>query len=599
MAALNDEPLSSGEPVRAAVVAPVPAPQGVQALPHRGGRRAALRPLSERLMELAIPAHYLSLLAGLALLLYLDRHLWFIGDIFEFFARMQPGHSLSLLYPHNEHWSTIPILINLALYGAFGLTTYLPYLAADLVAHLVVAHLMWRWMIRVGADLWVATALAAAFVVLGGGAENLTSSFQIGFVLPVAIGLVAAFLQDHADQIGWRREAGFWVLGVAACMCSGIGVCMVLLGAALAWLRRGWLAGLRAASVPAAVYLVWLGAVGHAAASTTPAPTSELPMVVQYVWTGLTSAIEGTTGWVGLGGVLALGLGVWLYANRFSARGRAALAFAGPPVALIFFAIVGVGRISLGVQEAALSHYGYEWVVLLLPAAALALTQLAQRSMTGRWVALALAGVVAVDGVAGLSTWLSANNPTQEGEHGEILAAAHLIASGAPLAVGGGTKVEPVHSPDLTVSELRDMIMDGKVPMGTPVTATDLLDAALYLQVNVSHHPLAGGSPPALGTDIRPAPLASGAGCVTVANDGAPAALRLVFSSEGSVSLTPSEAGDLVVQLAPVDAPLDLTGTKSFPLVARSPVYLTVTAAGTAPLLSLPPGVTTVCGLSG
>ena len=330
------------------------------------------------------------------------------------------------------------------------------------------AHLLWRWMHRLDVDPWIATGLAAAFVVLGGGVENLTSSFQIGFVLPVVLGLLGAFLLDYSGPSRWDRDVEYWVFGLATLMCSGIGVCVVLLGAALALLRRGWLAALRAVSVPTVVYLVWLALIGHVAISTTPAPKSELPLVVQYVWTGLTSAIEGTTGWTGLGGVLALGLGVWLYLNRHRARGPLALAFAGPPVALIFFATVGVGRISLGVDESAFSHYAYEWVVLLLPAAAVALTQLTRRSLTGRVVALGLTAAVAVNGVAGIATWLSANNPVQEETEGQILAAAHLVTGGAPLAVGGDTEVEPVNSPNLTLSDLRAMLAAGEIPRARP-----------------------------------------------------------------------------------------------------------------------------------
>jgi hypothetical protein len=566
--------------------------------PRSTATRPPLRLLGERLEELATPAHYLSLVLGLVVLLYLDRHLWFLGDIFEFFNRFQPGQSLNLFFPHNEHWSTIPILLNLGLYDIFGLRTYVPYIALDLVAHLAVAHLLWRWMLRLGSDRWIATALAAAFVVLGGGVENLTSSFQIGFVLPVVLGLLGAFLLDYSGPSRWDRDIGYWIIGVAAIMCSGIGVCVVLLGATLVLLRRGWLAALRAALVPAVVYLVWLALIGHEAISTTPAPKWELPQVAQYVWTGLTSAIEGTTGWTGLGGVLALGLGVWLYLNRGRAQGREALAFAGPPVALVFFAIIGVGRISLGVDEATFTHYAYEWVVLLLPATALVLTQLTHHSMTGRWVALGLTAVVAVNGIAGIDTWISANNPVQEQTEGQILAAAHLLTGGAPMAVGGDAEVAPVNSPNLTVSDLRSMIAAGKIPMSTPVTETDTLNASLYLQVSVTRTPLVTGSAPTVGTEVWPLPQASGQ-CVTVANGASPAPLSLTFSQPGSVAITPTGSGDVTAQLALEQTSLALTGSNSFPVTAGSTSYLNDTAAGTALLISLPAGVTTICGVSG
>src|ERR1035441_4834947 len=143
-------------------------------------------PVAERLMALSEPAHYLSLVAGLAVLLYLTRHTWFFNDEFAFFARMQPGHSLGLLVPYQEQWSTVP-------------------------------HLLWRWMRRVGTDPWVATALAAVFLVVGGGAEELSIWFQVTFEMSVALGLIGALLVDHDGQ-GKARDVGFWPIAVIGLM---------------------------------------------------------------------------------------------------------------------------------------------------------------------------------------------------------------------------------------------------------------------------------------------------------------------------------------------------------------------------------------------
>lgn len=273
---------------------------------------------------------------------------------------------------------------------------------------------------------------------LGGGAENIEWSFQVAWVLPIALGLAGLYLLDFAGPGSWRRDGPYWVIAVVALMCSGIGVCMLLLGACVTLLRRGWRASLRAALVPAAVYLGWLAWVAVVAPgqlSTTPAHASQLLLVPEYVWTGLTNALQGATGLVGLGGVLALGLGYWLLRNRRLARGPSAIAFAAPVAAVVFFAIVGVGRVSLGVAEAGSERYVHVWIVLLLPATALALTQLARRWPPGRWLTMALAAVVAINGVAGLAGYADGNAPIEEHEMGEILAAAHLLAADAPLAV--------------------------------------------------------------------------------------------------------------------------------------------------------------------
>ncbi len=573
-------------------------------------------------MDLATPIHYLSLPLGFLFLLFLTRHLWFIGDIFDFFGRMQaacvpliPGRgacggmtAFSLMLPHNEHWSTIPILITFLLYKLVGLYSYVPYMAVELATHVVATNLLWRWMRRLGADPWVATGLATVFLFLGAGAEDIEWSFQMAWMLSIDLGLIGLYLVDVDGPSTWGRDAGYWALAVAACMCSGIGVCMVFLGASVALLRRGWQAMLRTAAVPGAAYLIWLVWVATAAPSllsTSPATGSQLLQVPLYVGTGLVSAIANTfspsglgeTLSAGLGGALAVGLGVWLVRNRGLARGPAALALAAPVVAALFFAIVGVGRVSLGVAEAGASRYAYLWVLLLLPATAVALTQLVRRWSASRWVVVGLAAALTLNGAAVLTTYADANAVLQTQERGEILGAAHLLADGAPLAVGGEGLVEPMHSSNLTVAALRSMIAAGRIPMHTPISATDTIDAALYLQVAVGSTPPAGvpGDAPRLEGTMVPSPPPGGASCVELA-DGSP--LQLTFSTPSWISVRPTVSGKLSIQLAWQGDSRDLTAPRAFPVSGDGTAYLHITAAGSSALISLP-AAATVCGVEG
>lgn len=135
--------------------------------------------------------------------------------------------------------------------------------------------------------------------------------------------------------------------------------------------------------------------------------------------------------------------------------------------------------------------------------------------------------------------------------------------------------------------------------MGTPVTGSDALAAALYLQVSVSpsRPDRAPESLPALGGDVLPPPVLAGGNCISLANGAAPSQIQLAFATAGWVSITPTASGSVSVRLAPMSAPLDLTGGPAFAVGGGHTVYLTVTAAGTAPLISLPPGATTVCGV--
>lgn len=559
-------------------------------------------------MLAATPAHYVSLIVGFVVILYLDRQAWFLGDIFEFLARMQPGHTLDLLRAHNGHWSTVPLLITLILYNLFGLHSYTPFIATEVAVHVVLAHLLWRWMRRMGADPWVATGLVGAFLIVGGGVENLWSSFQISFVLPLALGVLGVFLVDHRSR-RLAPDITFWPIGILAVMCSGIGIIVVILATLLALLRRGWLAALRVASVPAVVYLLWALTIGHEAVSQQPGTSWDLTLVPQYVWTGMTSAITATTGWSGAGALLIIALGVWLYRERHLANTEAAFAIAAAIAALLFFVILGIDRVGAGVSESELTRYGYVFIALVLPATAIALTRVAATAITGRVIIVGLCAVIFVNGMASFHAFLQTWDPITQETRGQILAAAHLIDSGAPLAaaqpaIGGdifndAVFIEPSHSSDLTVEIVRSMIRNGKIPTNAAFSPMDSLNASLHLQVSMTTTPIVTqlNSPPRIGNDVHPVLLNQSGGCVSVSSGGSGSQLRLVFDSPGSVKITPHTDGNIGVQLASVTRPL-ITQTRNFRVNSNHIVYFNVTAQQTAPLLSLLPGMTDVCGLS-
>src|SRR4051794_10217054 len=63
------------------------------------------------------------LVGAVPLYLYLGRRQWFFLDEWDFLA----GRGLNahdLLRPHNEHWSTIPVIVYRVLFHLFGLRSY-------------------------------------------------------------------------------------------------------------------------------------------------------------------------------------------------------------------------------------------------------------------------------------------------------------------------------------------------------------------------------------------------------------------------------------------------------------------------------------------
>ena len=543
----------------------------------------------------ALVAHLTSLGAAAAGLLYLTRHVWFFADDWEFLARRRVT-AVGIWTPHNEHWSTFPLLVYRALYHAAGLRTYVPYTAVLVGLHLVLAHLLWRWMRRCGADDRTATALAAMFLVLGGAWECLVFPFAMNFTGALVLGLAALLAADH-DGAPDRRDVLAVALAVVALTWSGVAITMLAVIGITVLLRRGPRDAALVVALPALVYVVWFGAVGRTSASTTPATATQLLQLPVFVWTGLTHDVEVITGLSGAGPVLVLGVLVLLVRDRGRFRDRGAAAVAAAIGAVLFMIIAAVGRVALGVDAAGVSRYVYVvGALLLLPCGAL-LTRMGRTSVAASVVVLALIGAATLQGAGQLVTAARARVAVLTPAEHQILAAVRLVQSGAPLIAGPYARPEPVYSFDIDLAALRLLVSEDAFGAVFDQPPSSTLAAALQLQVVAATRPVAevAGGPAARVVGV--AGEGAGPGCVRLHGSG-PVTLRLRFAAPAAVSVTPSAGGSLEVALATAAAPSLLSAPRSFPLTAGLATWLSVAAAGADPVLTLPAGDDLVCGVT-
>lgn len=533
----------------------------------------------------AVAAHAASLAVGFAVLLYFNRNQWFTGDEWAFLGHRGVFHAArSLWQPHNEHWSTAPILVYRALYAMFGVRTYLPYVVVLLGLHLAVAHLLWRLMRGAGVGPPVATGLTAVFVVLGAGYENLLWAFQIGFVGSVALGLLAVVLVNHADGFG-RRDIAGWAAGTAALMFSGIGVTMVAVVALTTLLRRGVRDAALTAAVPGLVYTVWVTLVGREGLGAPRAVAGALDYA-DYVWTGLRSAVEQTTGLPGTGPFVVLGLAAWLLWRGGRASGPSAPAFAGAVGAVLLFSMIAVGRTAFGVEQSEASRYTYIAVALALPAVGLVLHELAGRvALRQGFVGFLL--LLALLHNLGLLREQSARQAGPENRlKTTVLAASQLTASPAAIL---DPRPDPVYNPDLSIYDIFRMQRDGKLPSSEGITPADRVAAATVFQYAVGPAGLPQPVTPArveslTGASQQPA----GPGCLRLAPTGGVVEIHLAGGDPISVTLTSSAGGEVTGYLR-VDTPEELTGPpRTDTVTAGAPVHVKVTASVDHVILRIP-----------
>ena len=535
--------------------------------------------------------HYLSLSVAFAGLLWYTRRQFFTEDDWEFIHRLIPGVGhLGLFAPHNEHWSTLPLLIYKILLAVVGVRSYLPYMAVLLALHVLTAHLLWRIMRNAGAQVWVATAITAVFLVLGTGADNISWAFQIGFVgaLAAGLGMILAVLGKTSGRL-----VAAWVLGVSSLMCSGLGPIMVAIAGLTVLLRLGWRRALVAVSVPAAVYSAWLLAAGiHR--STSSLPRGSITEVPHYMFTGITSAAAGITGLSIVGALLLVPLAWWLVMRARRSGDDAPVVALAAGIVLFFF-VVGLGRVGRGVGEATSSRYVYISAVLLLPAASVASARVTRRHVVAATaVALAVAWS-AIDNLHALELRVQSVTGVRDHAEARIIVASHLV-DGRVTIVGG--QPEPGTAPDLTWSDLVYLVEAHDLPTAGPISASalDLVSVVANLQMTSSPAPLL----PAAGTSIHRvggvslAPAAPG--CVDAT--GSTPAVQLIFTRAASVPIRARAGSVITVRLRLTPSSGIESPPHQFAVDDSGTVYLDVSLAGAAAVVELPRAGAVLCAVN-
>jgi hypothetical protein len=452
------------------------------------GRHSAPRPRSAlRPGPGPTVVHLASLAGAFAFWAWLDRGLWFFGDEWNFLVGRglfhAPTNPESIWFPHNEHWSTLPVLLWRALYNVFHFSTYWPYIVPVLVAQVLVMHLAWRVSLRAGADPWVATAAVAVLGFFGAGAEDLAWGFQIGFVGSVMFGLLALDLLDRRPRPQPRHMVFASLSLLASLMCSTIGDAMVVGAAVLAFARLPWRRAVAVIALPVTVYLAWFAGVGRLGLSAhsdrfTLGTFSALP---RYMWDGLSWALGRASNVQSAGAVLLIGLIVWVVwqAPKMWRRRPVLLALCASTAA--FYVLAGLGRdISTGSPD--VSRYVYVAIAMLTPVIATMLSPAggpAPRWGAVRWGAVAVLAAVLVGNAGQAETWTKVRVALTSRLKTDVLAIGRLVANGVPDVTGANAA--PIsYFPNLSAGGLAHLQRSQLLPPAV-LTPVDMANARALL----------------------------------------------------------------------------------------------------------------------
>jgi hypothetical protein len=438
----------------------------------------------------ALAVFVVMLLVAFVALLAIGRYRWFTHDEWDFLAGRNGGDIESLLIPHNEHWSTLPIVIYRVLFRFVGLRSYLPYQAVLVLFHLTTAALLRVVMRRAGVGPWIATVAALVIVFFGTGYQNIIWAFQIGFVGSLVFGLTHLLLADHDGPINRWDGLGL-IAGLAGLLCSSVALTMVAVVGFAALLRRGWRAALLHTAPLALVYAIWLSVFeDRRTAQGDGYPHHDLSspgQVARFMATGIRAAFDAIgqlsgVAWA-LGILLVIGLPLaWLRIDRADRRRRLAMPVALLAGAFLSICITGIARAAaFGTDFARTGRYLYLFAAMVLPALAVAADGLARR-----WRVLGPVVVaVLIIGIPGNVDALLQRRRSEQHLQAEyrrlILTLPRLrIAREVPRS----TRPEQELAKPLTIGWLLDGVASGRIPKPARKRPVDAATATLSLALN-------------------------------------------------------------------------------------------------------------------
>lgn len=438
----------------------------------------------------------LLLLVGAVLLLYVGRDTSFFFDEWDFVQGRRGWTVDSLLNPHNEHLSLVPVLLYKVIFATAGIESYVPFRVALTLVHLLVCALLFVYARRRVGDV-LALAAVAIVLFLGPSWPDVLWPFQTGFLGSLAAGLAALLALDRADRRGDIAATALLTVSLA---CSSIGL-PIFAAAALELLgrpdrRRRWFV----VAVPAALYALWYVAYGGGGSMTVDNLLST-PKYVAEAAAGAVGAVSGLgTTW---GRSLAVGLVVALVlALR---RGvvdpwRLAALIALP---LVFWGLTGLAR--AGLREPAAPRYLYPGALFLL----LIAVEAARGIEVPRPAVAALLVVVALVTLANVGALRNGGGYLRD-QTEDLDGSLAAITLAAPGSLPPGFQPEPEIAPQVRAKAYLDAVEDLGSPAPTAAQLPRLFqrgraaaDATLTRAYGVGLAPAAGRAGGAAPTPER------------------------------------------------------------------------------------------------
>jgi hypothetical protein len=333
--------------------------------------------------------------------------------------------------------------------------------------------------------------VATAFVFFGSGYQNIVLPFQITLVGSLIFGLVQLLLATHDGPLD-RRDFFALAAGLAALMCSGVGVSMVVAVGVAVLLARGWRLALLQTVPLGAAYLLWYRWIGHVGYNGYRATPGQVASFVRSLIAASFSAMG--YGWflAGLlGALLVVGLFVaWTPLAWSEFRRRAAMPLGLLVGTVVLLTITGLGRAGIHtfIEK---SRYLHLVAAMTLPALGVAADAIALR-WRARGITTAAVFVVFLLTIPGninvMVDYMHKPIVRDQTHYKRMMLALPRVPTAT--TVPRGVKPDQYLAHFVTIGWLLDGAKSGRIPKPKTLSAADIASSDLRLSFGQMNAPL-------------------------------------------------------------------------------------------------------------
>jgi hypothetical protein len=453
---------------------------------------AALRSSAVRRAYAAPAALGLLMVVAFVLLFRKGLGTTFFYDEWNFVLNRRGWDPHSLLRPHNEHLSLLPVLIYKLLFVTVGLSHYWVYRVVLLLAHLLCVGLLFALLRRRIGDGFALLA-SVGILFFGAAWQDLVEPFQVSFLGSIAAGLAMFLFLDRHDPRGDVLATIALAVSISS---SGLGISFAVAAAVeVLWAadrgRRWWVP-----VIPLVLYGLWY--LGWGKSGFHSGNITATPEYVANAASGVVGSFLGLSLDYGRPLLIVLVLLViWAIAFRPVPSPRF---FAGLAGGLSFWTLTALSRAQL--HDPTGSRYLYPGAVFVL----VALSGLAP-TLRVRWGWLVVGWVVVAAAI--VSNWAPLrDNAATVQDWGHIvqaeLGAAEIVGKDK---IAPAYHLDPARAPDIYVGKYFAAIADyHSSPAWTPAEIARsapqyraVADAELNILYNWALKPAPGGKSSSTG----------------------------------------------------------------------------------------------------